>query len=348
MSISCHNIHPYFKLNGRQFQENELCELAISLIKDGEAHEKELGELILQWFDDHDYVELMTSGTTGTPKAIHLSKKAMITSAEATGKFFKLKKGDRALLCLPTRYIAGKMMFIRALVLGLELDYVQPNSHPLENVGDKVYDFVPMVPLQVQNSVEKLHHVRTLIIGGAKLNNRIKEKLVQLSTKIYETYGMTETITHIAAKELDDPFFKTLPHAKVSTDERGCLVVHVPSLTSENIVTNDLVELKDTRHFKWLGRVDHVINSGGIKIFPEQIEEKLAHYIPYRFFIIGKDDAALGTKVVLVIESAPYQLTPEACQALLPFEKPKEIIFREKFLETPTGKIKRKETLAVK
>lgn len=344
MSQPCQQIHPCFKLNGRSFENNELCEMAISLIKDGEAHEKELGDLILQWFDENDYVELMTSGTTGTPKAIHLPKAAMIASAEATGKFFNLKKSDTALLCLPTRYIAGKMMFIRAIVLGLELDYVSPNAHPLEK-ATKVYDFVPMVPLQVENSIEKLSHVRTLIVGGAQLNEALKEKLMPLSTHVFETYGMTETITHIAAKELGDTYFSVLPHIQVRTDDRGCLVISAPFVSEKEIVTQDMVELKDEKHFRWFGRFDHVINSGGIKLFPEQIEEKLAHYIPYRFFIIGKQDATLGSKTVLVIESAPYELTSDVFEALETYEKPKEILFIQPFLETPTGKIKRKETL---
>ncbi len=342
--MRCSDINPYFKLNGRSFKDNELCELAITLIKDGEPHEKELGELILQWFDDNDYVILMTSGTTGDPKPIQLSKAGMIASAKATAKFFKLKKGDSALLCLPTRYIAGKMMFIRALVTGLELDYVSPTSNPLIKIT-KTYDFVPMVPLQVQNSIDKLHQIKTLIVGGAKLSESIKEKITPTTTQIYETYGMTETITHIAAKKIDEDYFEVLPHANISVDSRGCLQIDVPSVSKEQIVTNDLVTLKDERHFKWLGRIDNVINSGGIKLFPELIEEKLSHYIPYRFFVIGKEDETLGNKLVLVIESEPYQLVKEAFDSLDNYEKPKEIQFVNKFKETPTGKILRRENV---
>lgn len=342
--MKCSDINPYFRLNGRSFKDNELCELAITLIKDGEPHEKELGELILQWFDDNDYVILMTSGTTGEPKPIQLSKEGMIASAKATAKFFKLKKGDSALLCLPTRYIAGKMMFIRAIVTGLELDYVSPASNPLAKVS-KTYDFVPMVPLQVVNSLDKLHQIKTLIVGGAKLSESIKEKIAQTITEVYETYGMTETITHIAAKKIDDEYFRVLPHADISVDSRGCLIIDAPSVAKEPVVTNDLITLKDERHFKWLGRIDNVINSGGIKLFPELIEEKLSHYIPYRFFIIGKEDETLGNKLVLVIESEPYQLVKEAFDSLDNYEKPREIQFVNKFKETPTGKILRRDNI---
>jgi len=337
-------IHPFFKLNGQAYTKESLSEMAIALIKDGEPHEKELGQLILQWFDENKYVILLTSGTTGNPKEIKLSKKAMVHSAKATATFFGLKKGDKALLCLPTRYIAGKMMFIRALVLGLDLDYVVPSASPLDN-NTTVYDFVAMVPLQVQNSLSKLNNIRKLIVGGAKLSPAVKELLLDKKCEIYETYGMTETITHIAAKRIEDDFFTPLPHAKVSVDERNCLVIHAPSVNKEAIITNDLVELKDDDTFRWLGRIDNVINSGGVKLFPEQIEEKLAHYISNRFFVIGKDDEVLGNKLVLVIESEPYELTEETFLELHAYEKPKEIQFVTSFKETPTGKILRRDNL---
>lgn len=336
-------IHPHFKLNGQSFDESQLQHLAFMLIKDGNPFEEDLGNLILQWFDSNDYVLLTTSGTTGAPKEIELNKKHMIASAKATAEFFQVFEKTKALLCLPTRYIAGKMMFVRAMVLGWELDFVEPSSSPLDGIT-KEYDFCAMVPMQVENSLDKLSKIRTVIVGGAKINAQLSDRLKEIEeTTIYETYGMTETITHIAVKKLGELAFTVLPHVTISTDSRGCLLITAPEITKEPVQTNDSIEKIDEGHFIWKGRIDNVVNSGGVKLFPEQIEEKLAHYIPYRFFVIGKEDAVLGEKLVLVIESAPYTLKEEAFGSLSQYEKPKEIQFVPEFEETPTGKILRRK-----
>ncbi len=241
-NLTQNNVHNYFKLNGYHLNAKDLCRVAYSFIKEGDAYEQSIGEFFLDWFDKKDYIEMTTSGTTGLPKLVRLQKQAMIQSALATGDFFDLKPGDKALLCLPTQFIAGKMMLVRSLILGLELDVVSPNLHPLA-LNSTTYDFVAMVPLQVQNSIEGLSKVRKLIIGGAKLDSALEEKLLPLKTEIYETYGMTETITHIAAKRLGDSVFSILPNVKISQDDRQCLVIHVATISDEPIVTNDLVEL---------------------------------------------------------------------------------------------------------
>lgn len=339
-------IHPDFKLNGHSHTKDSICELAITLIRDGEPHEQDLGNLILQWFDEEKYIVLMTSGTTGAPKEIKISKEAMEASALATGEFFKLQPKDKALLCLPARYIAGKMMFVRAIILGLELDYVNPTKEPLKN-NSKIYDFVAMVPLQVQNSITQIEQCKTLIVGGAKLSDTVKEMLRNMLIDVYETYGMTETITHIAAKKIDEKYFTVLPHANISVDERGCLVIEAPLVSNFLVVTNDLVEMPNDIQFRWLGRFDNLINSGGVKLVPEIIEQKLSEYIPYRFYVMGMNDETLGEKLVLVIEHEAYTLVPEAFDSLDKFERPKEIIFISKFKETPTGKIMRKESLEI-
>ncbi len=338
-------IHPDFKLNGRCYTKESLCELAITLIRDGEAHEKDLGNLILEWFDSKNYISLTTSGTTGKPKEINLSKQAMCISALATGEFFKLQPKDKALLCLPTRYIAGKMMFVRAILLGLELDFVCPNKEPLKN-NDKIYDFVAMVPLQVHNSITQIEQCKTLIVGGAKLSEQTKQMLENMMVNVYETYGMTETITHIAAKKINDPFFTVLPHVTISQNQNGCLVIEAPQIANYLIETTDIVEMPNDIQFKWIGRYDNIVNSGGVKLVPEAIEQKLAEYIPFRFFVIGKEDAHLGEKLVLVIEHAPYKLVPEAFESLEKYETPRETIFIDRFKETPTGKVLRKETIS--
>lgn len=337
-------IHPDFKLNGYSYNKDTISELAITLIRDGEAHEKDLGELILEWFDSKTYITLWTSGTTGKPKQIKLSKNAMRASALATGEFFNLRAKDKALLCLPTRYIAGKMMFVRAILLGLELDFVTPCKEPLKKT-DKIYDFVAMVPLQVHHSITQIEQCKTLIVGGSKLSDHTKGLLRRMLLNVYETYGMTETITHIAAKRIDEDYFTVFPNITISKDDRGCLVIEAPLLSNYLLVTNDLVDMPNDIQFSWLGRYDNLVNSGGVKLVPELIEQKLSEYIPYRFFVIGVADAELGQKLVLVIENEPYTLLPEVFESLEKYEVPKETIFIEKFKETPTGKVLRKETI---
>ena len=343
-NLTQNNVHNYFKLNGYHLNAKDLCRVAYSYIKEGDAYEQSIGEFFLDWFDKKDYIEMTTSGTTGLPKLVRLKKQAMIQSALATGDFFGLEPGDKALLCLPTQFIAGKMMLVRSLILGLELDVVSPSLHPLQ-FNTTTYDFVAMVPLQVQNSIDGLSKVRKLIIGGAKLDSTLEEKLLPLKTEIYETYGMTETITHIAAKRLGDSVFSILPNVKISQDDRQCLVIHVATISDEPIVTNDLVELVNEQQFKFLGRIDNVINSGGVKLIPEQIEAKLTGKIANRFFVTGLPDTTLGEKLVLVIEGEKQEFEPDFFDVLGKYEKPKEIVFVSKFKENENGKLLRKPTL---
>ncbi len=343
-NLTQNNVHNYFKLNGYHLNAKDLCRVAYSFIKEGDAYEQSIGEFFLDWFDKKDYIEMTTSGTTGLPKLVRLKKQAMIQSALATGDFFDLEPGDKALLCLPTQFIAGKMMLVRSLILGLELDVVSPSVNPLE-FNKTTYDFVAMVPLQVQNSIEGLSKVRKLIIGGAKLDSALEEKLLPLKTEIYETYGMTETITHIAAKRLGDSVFSILPNVKISQDDRQCLVINVATISDEPIVTNDLVELLNEQQFKFLGRIDNVINSGGVKLIPEQIEAKLTGKIANRFFVTGLPDTTLGEKLVLVIEGEKQEFEPDFFDVLGKYEKPKEIVFVSKFKENENGKLLRKPSL---
>jgi O-succinylbenzoic acid--CoA ligase len=338
------NVHNLFKLNGFHLNKEDLCRVAYSFIKEGEEFEKPVGDFLLDWFDSKSYIEMQTSGTTGTPKKISVSKQAMVYSALATGDFFDLKAGDKALHCLPVKYVAGKMMLVRAMILGLDMEFVAPSSHPLKN-NDINYDFVAMVPLQAQNSLKELKRVKKLIVGGAKISPVLEKELMKLKTNVFETYGMTETITHIAAKKVGEKAFMVLPNVTISYDERNCLVIHAPKISEEIIQTNDLVELVSENQFVFLGRMDNVINSGGIKLIPEQIEDKLSKHIHKRFFITSKEDKELGEKLVLVIEGQQDDLDSTLFDDLDKYEKPREIIFIPKFKETASGKIMRKETL---
>ncbi len=338
------NVHNQFKLNGFHLNREDLCRVAYSFIKEGEDFEKPVGDFLLDWFNSKSYLEVQTSGSTGESKLIRINKEAMVNSALATGDFFDLHPGNKALHCLPVKYVAGKMMLIRAMILGLDLDFVAPSLHPLEN-NDTVYDFVAMVPIQAKHSLKELKKVKKLIVGGAKMHKTLETALSKLATIVYETYGMTETITHIAAKRAGENAFTVLPNVTISYDERNCMVIHAPRISNDVIKTNDIVELINENQFIFLGRFDNVINSGGIKLIPEQIEEKLSSKIENRFYVFGKPDKDLGEKLILVIEGEKQEIDPIIFDVLDKYEKPKEIVFVSKFKDTITSKILRKESL---
>jgi len=338
------NVHNAFRLNGFHLDRDDLCRVAYSFIKEGEEYERSVGDFLLDWFDHKSYIDLNTSGTTGKPKTIRIEKQAMVNSALATGDFFDLAPGNKALHCLPTKYIAGKMMFVRGFILGLDVDFVAPSSHPLEN-NDTKYDFAAMVPLQAKNSLDKLQNVKKTIIGGVKINKSLEEALLKIPSAFYETYGMTETITHIAAKKVGEQGFTVLPNVTISYDDNNCLVIHAPRISDEVIMTNDLVELINENQFVFLGRIDNIVNSGGIKLIPELIEEKLSARIANRFFVTGAPDETLGEKLVLVVEGEKFDLDESVYAVLDKYERPKEVVFIPKFKETGSGKLLRKETL---
>nr|WP_293300288.1 AMP-binding protein [Allomuricauda sp.] len=346
-----HNIHPAFKLNGVPYSFNELLDKGHALVKEGSVFERDMGTFLLGWLSQDPAQEVFTSGSTGAPKKINLKKEHMVNSAKATGQYFNMDAGHTALLCLPFSGIAGKMMLVRAMVLGWQLDYVEPTSTPLTRTS-KRYDFAAMVPLQVQNSLEQLGQVRTLIIGGAPVNATLKKKLGTLGTHCYETYGMTETVTHIAIKAINGPegsdIFQTLPGVNISKDTRGCLVIDAPAISDVKIVTNDLVDIVSEDTFQWLGRFDSIINSGGIKLVPEKIEEKLSPLFNSRFFVAGEPDEKLGQRLILIVEGTcntkQLLLEIKSLETLQKFEVPKVIYCVPKFIETKTGKILRNET----
>jgi O-succinylbenzoic acid--CoA ligase len=202
-----------------------------------------------------------------------------------------------------------------------------------------------MVPLQVENSINELINVKKLIIGGAKINENLRNQLLDLPTLVYETYGMTETITHIAAKNIKDKYFSVLPNVTISTDTRNCLVIEAPLISNASIVTNDVVNCISNSEFELLGRHDNVINSAGVKLFPELIEMKLAPKFSSRFFVIGIPDDKFGEQLAIVVEGSPIEIGSHFFNDLLPYEKPKVIYFVAKFLETESGKVKRSSTL---
>lgn len=358
MAINDVAVHSKFRLNGVSYTKLGLMELAYDLIKEGSPFENSIGNFISDWLDEKSTVEVMTSGSTGKPKNMRIQKSHMVNSAIATGAYFNLKEGNTALLCLPVDYIAGKMMLVRAMVLGLELDYVEPVSSPLNKLL-KSYDFAAMVPLQLSASLKEIEKIKTLIVGGAKVSRTLKEKVQDKSTAIYETYGMTETITHVAVRKVRlssveaqiDTNFIALPNISFSKDDRDCLVINAPKIAHHPVLTNDVVNLISETKFEWVGRYDTIINSGGVKLFPEQIEEKLASLFKKRFFVAGIPDEHLGEKLILVVEgeydTAKLMQTLSTYDHLERFEIPKNVYTLPKFIETATGKIRRKANCAL-
>ena len=304
------------------------------------------------WFSADEFVIVQTSGSTGSPKKLSIKKEFMKNSALATGIFFNVLEGSKALLCLSTDYIAGKMMLIRAISLGWELDVMMPVSRPLESL-DKTYDFCAMVPLQLENSLKDLGKVKQLIVGGGVVSLTLKEKLQTIQTNIFAAYGMTETITHVAVEKLNNikvrpSVYQVLPNINIYKDQRDCLVIEASEVSEELVFTNDIVQLVSDTQFKWLARFDNVINSGGVKLHPEIIEEKFSKIIENRFFVAGIPDSILGQKMVLVIEGDKQDSVFKKVSnisSLSKFETPKEVYFIDEFVETETGKIQRKKTL---
>ena len=306
----------------------------------------DVNQFISDWYSPKDEMMLQTSGSTGKPKSISVSKGWMKNSAQLTGKTFGLKEGDTALLCMPMKYVAGKMMVVRALKLGLDLKVVEPFSKPLKNIDEPI-DFAAMVPMQLEKSLDQIEKMKTLLVGGGKVNPKLVEKIQGISTQVNETYGMTETLTHVAIKPLNGPnksdVFQALHGIQFETDDRSCLVIFAPMINPNPIVTNDLVELVDETSFRWLGRIDNVINSGGIKIIPELVEAKLTEVVSSRrYFIAGLPDESLGEKVVLVIEGDEIEISLDVLEK---YERPKEIYFISKFVEIESGKVIQKESL---
>ncbi len=334
--------HKDFSLSGRHFTSVR------ELLHFSEKNYQEIMTFLTEWFSDTREIIVQTSGSTGKPKKIAIPKNKMINSAKATGKFFNLQKNTSALLCLSPNYIAGKMMLVRALVLGWDLDVVPATSSPLKN--NKKYDFVAMVPLQVQNSLKNLDNVKTILVGGGVMHANLIQQVKKSSAKIFQSYGMTETVTHIAVREIHPSyrdFYTTLPNVRISKDTRGCLVIDAPKIANEIVVTNDLVEIISENKFRWLGRIDSVINSGGIKLIPEQIEKKLAKIIISEFFIAKAKDTVLGEKVILFIEGKPNKEILNKIKNSLDlskYEKPKNTYFIDTFIRTETGKINRLKT----
>jgi len=301
------------------------------------------------WYASDEKILQPTSGSTGVPKTIELSREMMIASARATCKHFNIVEKSTIHLCLPVNYIAGKMMLIRAMVSGAKLIVEEPAGSPLKGNQSKI-SFCAMTPMQVHRILvedpKRFDNVQQLIIGGGSVSSVLNGMLQKLKTICYSTYGMTETATHVAVKNLNGPrrsdLFCAIGKTGFSIDKRSCLVITAFHLDVYDLVTNDVVELADNQAFRWLGRHDNVVNTGGVKVFPEVIESKLDGQIESSYFISSVPDDELGEKVILIVEGNERSIE---LRSLNKFETPKQLFFTPNFQYTKTGKIQRELTL---
>jgi len=343
---------------------------------------------VRSWLQGNSQFVVHTSGSTGEPKAITLSSAQMIASARATGDALNLVAGEHALVCLPARYIAGRMMLVRGLVLELVMHLVAPTADPLEHLSpDLAIAFAAFVPLQLQTLLDValvassdscfpedtarafryrrlLEGMTAILVGGAPVTPALEAQIRLLSAPVYHTYGMTETATHVALRRLNgpeaSPAFRPLAGVATGVDSRGCLQITGPMTGGIMLQTNDLVALEPDGSFRWLGRWDHVINSGGVKVHVETVEAALQRLAVEqrdlgldrrRLFVAGLPDARLGEQVVLVVEGAPLhadqenQLLWALTQELDRHPAPRRLPYVPGFVKTPRDKLDRKATI---
>jgi O-succinylbenzoic acid--CoA ligase len=313
---------------------------------------KEIESFLYEWFNDELFVSVQTSGSTGSPKKIFLSKENMMVSAKKTIDFLSIEMGSGCYLCLSCSTIAGKMMMVRAIMNEMHIIVGPVSSGSLEILNQQV-SLTAIVPMQLNQILlhypDKLQLIRHILVGGAPVNSTLIETLQKEGLTVYQTFGMTETISHVALRRIgyeQDDYYIGLKGIHFSTDDDERLIVHYPEIGLASLQTNDIVELYSKSTFKWLGRFDFAINSGGKKIIPEIIEQKLQYQINRNFFIHGFPDDVLGQKVVLLVEGEPIRDLEKSLDKLLDkFEKPKQILFIPHFVRTKSGKISRLETV---
>ncbi len=340
------------------YQTKALFELSRSMVlnPDVPKWKRDVFSFLLDWMSQDKTITLSTSGTTGMAQSNVLLKSAMVTSAENTLQYFNLKKGDSVLLCLSTVYIAGMMMVVRAITGGLNLILMPPERNPWQYVEQQI-DFAAVVPMQLQELLENKEYqkmVNKVLVGGVPLNQQLINMIGNANVDIYQSFGMTETLSHVAIRQLKHEIGKTpytaMKGVNFSQDENGCLIIQADYL-KEIIHTKDIVEMKDNHTFLWVGRADNIINSGGVKLYPEKIENKLSTLISEPFFIAGLPDKTLSQKVALFIETKnPDTINKDALKQqfvhqLHRYEIPKELIILPEFQRTKTGKVKRKKTI---
>lgn len=315
-----------------------------------------LEEFLSEWNNDSLFVHVQTSGSTGAPKPMLAEKRRMLASARITNDFLGLREGDVALLCMSLDYIAGKMMVVRSIERGLKLITVEPGGHPLNHsqlaTDDCQIDFAAMVPLQVYNTLQvpeerkRLLQIRHLIIGGGAIDEALGAELKNFPNAVWSTYGMTETLSHIALRRLSGPeasdWYIPFPSVKVSLSEDGCLVIDAPEVCPERLVTNDIAGISP-QGFRILGRKDNVICSGGIKIQIEEVESRLRPFLRVPYLISKRPDPKFGEVSVLLTEGSIDEAR-QICERILPkYYLPRHYLHVDRIPLTETGKPARQQ-----
>lgn len=353
-SMILNRTEQFITIEGQSYSPEDIHCLVSALPADTSAILRDLYLFLDDWFSESTTMMVHTSGSTGTPKELIVRKEQMMQSARMSCEAFALRPGETALLCMPLQYIAGKMMVVRALVGRLNLIVRTPSGHPLVDVKEHIR-FAAMVPLQVYNTLEsaeeqeRLRQIDVLIIGGGMINPHFARKLALMPNKIYMTYGMTETLSHIAlcrltGRHTDRITYYPLPGVKLSLSVVGTLVIHAPLVCDEVLTTNDVASIMSDDGFVIEGRLDTIINSGGIKMQPEMMEGWLQNGLPMPFAFTSIPDALLGEAVVLLVEGTmEIGQIRSLIEAELPskYARPKWIVSIEKIPMTGSGKIDR-------
>ncbi len=304
------------------------------------------------WESNSESLIVNTSGSTGIPKEIKLKRKTLITSAKYTLEYFKLKNNSTFYCCLPVKYIGGKMMLVRAFVNKGQIILSKPSKNAVKGINEKI-DFSAMTSMQVEDSISKLgfSNIKKLIIGGSSINGKLLEKIDDLKTECYQTFGMTETASHIAVRKLNGSNknlqYECLKHVKISTNSHGQMIINSPELDIKSLTTNDIIKITDYQLFKYIGRIDNIINTGGIKVNPEHLEYKLYKTILNNNFFIDKiSDNYLGQKMILIaLESIDINIILKAINKVKDKKKrPKAILITKQFIYTANNKIDRNLT----
>ena len=310
---------------------------------------QDLEAFLQEWQNDKPTVWVHTSGSTGTPKPMQVEKERMMASARLTCSFLGLKEGDSALLCMPLQYIAGKMVVVRSLIANLKLIPVTPSGHPLKDLKEAP-TFAAMIPMQVYNTLQVpeekaiLMGIKHLIIGGGAIDDALGKALKEFPNHVWSTYGMTETLSHIALRRLNgkdaSDWYTPFYNVSIRLSEEGTLIINAPNVCADELITNDIAEINKEEKFRILGRKDNTINSGGVKIQIEQVEATLKEHLDIPFQITARKDAKFGEIVVLIYNKVKDEaLVRQVCEEALPtYWVPKAYIAVDELPLTGTGK----------
>ena len=342
-------------LNGCYYSVDALPEFVATATNEAEkSYYQEAVAFLQRWWSSAAHLSVHTSGSTGKPKPLAVSKEHMRNSALLTCTYLGLQAGDSCLVCMPLKYIAAQMMLVRAVLAKLAVWLVPPCGRPLAQL-DSAVDFAAMVPLQVYNSLQqpvdkqRLQAVKHLLIGGGAIDEAMAQELAQFPHQVYSSYGMTETVSHIALRHLSgaarSDWYRAFPTVQLSQTEQGALVIDAPQVASQRLYTHDVVRFNSQGEFQVLGRLDNIVNSGGVKLQVELLEQAIRPLLSQPFVLSSRPDAKLGEALVLLIESAPFclvHLNSQLQEVLSMYERPKEIYFVEQLPRTATQKIRRK------